>query len=50
MGSARQSGAFAGEPSRPAGQMTSVIAPENQANPDFADVGEVVSVQVCVMA
>ena len=50
MGSAGQSGACAGAPSRPASQMTSVIAPENQVNPDLAVVGEVVSVQVCVMA
>jgi hypothetical protein len=50
MGSAGQSGASAGEPSRPPSQMTSAIAPENQVNPDLAGVGEVVSVQVCVMA
>jgi hypothetical protein len=50
MGSAAQSGASAGEPPRLAGRMSCGIAPENQANPDLAGVGDVVSVQVCVMA
>jgi hypothetical protein len=50
MGSATRRGACAGESSCPAGRMSRGIAPENQENPDFADVGEVVSVQVCVMA
>jgi hypothetical protein len=50
MGLAGQRGASAGKPSRPAGQMTSGIALENQANPDLAVLGEVVSMQVCLMA
>jgi hypothetical protein len=50
MGSAGQRAAAADEQSRPAGRMTSGIAPESQANPDLAGVGEVVSVQVCVIA
>jgi hypothetical protein len=50
MGLAGQRGASAGKPSRPAGQMTSGIALENQANLDLAVLGEVVSMQVCLMA
>jgi hypothetical protein len=50
MGLAGQRGARADKPSRPAGQMTCGIAPENRANPDLAAFGEVGSMQICLMA
>lgn len=49
MGLAGQRGASAGKP-RPVREMSSGIALENQANPDLAVSGEVVSMQVCLMA
>jgi hypothetical protein len=50
MGLAGQRGASAGEPSRPAGQMTCGITPENQPNLDPGVLGEVVSMLICLMA